>query len=84
MAMAPRRPGAGSLEAASAVRGDELAAEITQAPGRAGLRRSRHRCPLQDPTPIFAIDAGVSAEVVWTGGMRWGRTQTGKAMMTAV
>jgi hypothetical protein len=34
--------------------------------------------------PMFMADDAGSAMVAWTGGMRWGRTQTGKAMMTAV
>ena len=34
--------------------------------------------------PVTASDARLSAEVVRAGGMRWGRTQMGKAMMTAV
>jgi hypothetical protein len=60
--------------------------EITQAPGGATAGPgAKDRYPLRAPTPgILAIAARLSVEVAWTGGIRWGRTQMGKAMMTAV
>src|SRR5580658_6706123 len=78
----PQGP-AGSLEA---VRPSGVVTwlEITQAPGRpVAVFVVRIRCPSLVP-PVTASDARLSAEVVRTGGMRWGRTQMGKAMMTAV
>jgi hypothetical protein len=58
---------------------------MTQAPGRAAADPgTRDRYPSEAPTAgILAIAAGLSVEVAWTGGMRWGRTKPGKAMMTA-
>ena len=39
---------------------------------------------LPSPDPISTTEAILSAEVVCTGAMRWGRTQTGTANWTAV